>query len=170
MVPSIQNFQIFISYIAAPIPMCIALFVVAIILFIIHDGKEFLKIFTATVFAEGLMYGLKNLFKVPRPFNMVITEDGYRFPSGHATMAAVVMVLGIHYAHLHIKNKLLRYFCYIIAFLWYVLVSYSRLDLHEHYLVDVITGGAIGIFCTILTLSIFTHFGLIKKGTPLFKK
>lgn len=157
------NFQIFISQIAAPIPMCITLFILAVVLFIFHSTKEFYKIFFTVTFAICFSYTLKYLFKIPRPTDMLVIENDYRFPSGHATMAAVIMSLGIYYAHLHIKNKILRYVLYTTAVLWYLLVSYSRLYLHVHYLVDVIAGGIIGVFSTILIVKIFKHLHYYNK-------
>ncbi len=157
------TFQIFISQISGPIPMCIALCSVAIALYIFHDSKEFYKVFFTTVLAMCITYTLKYLLQVPRPLNMLVTEHDYRFPSGHATMAAVVMSLSIHYVHLHIKNKILKRTLHTLATGWFVLVSYSRIYLHAHYSIDIMAGGLIGIFSTILILKIFKHLHYYKK-------
>jgi undecaprenyl-diphosphatase len=155
-------FQIFISQIAGPNVMFLVLILVAIVLYKVHDIKEFYKVFFSSTLAMCISYTLKYLLKVPRPTDMLIFEGDYRFPSGHATMAAVVMALGIHYAHTHVKHKPLRYTLYALAVLWYVLISYSRLYLHVHYPVDVFVGGAIGVFSATLILKIFKHLRYYK--------
>jgi undecaprenyl-diphosphatase len=151
------SFQIFISSLAGPLTMFFLVIVTAILLYKIHDGKESYILFFSSTLAMCISYTLKYLLKIPRPEMMLVPEADFRFPSGHATMASVVMALGIHYAHAHIKNKPLRYTLYVVAFLWYALVSYSRLYLNVHYPIDVLVGGAVGVFSTILILLLFKH-------------
>jgi membrane-associated phospholipid phosphatase len=155
-------FQTVVSQIAGPFIMFSALLTVSVLLYKKNDTKEFYKVFFTSTLAMCISYTLKYLFKIPRPDTMLIPEGDYRFPSGHATMAAVVMALGMHYAHTHIKNKSLRYTLYTIAFLWYALVSYSRLYLQVHLLIDVFVGGAIGVFSTVLILKLFKHLRYYK--------
>jgi undecaprenyl-diphosphatase len=88
---------------------------------------------------------------------MLVIETDPRFPSGHATMAAVVMTLIISYSNKHIKNNYLKYFLWILAIGWFMLVSYSRLYLHVHYPIDIIAGGLIGILSTMVVSKIFNH-------------
>jgi undecaprenyl-diphosphatase len=104
-----------------------------------------------------ITFVLKYTLKIPRPVYMLVAEDGYRFPSGHATMASVVMSLGIYYAYTQIKNKDVRHIVYILSVAWFLLVSYSRLYLQVHYPVDVITAGLIGVFTTYFVIKVFKH-------------
>lgn len=104
-----------------------------------------------------LTYTLKYLLKVPRPEHMLVIEHDPRFPSGHATMAGVVMALIIYYAYNHCENRFVRYLLYFCALSWFILVSYSRLYLHVHYPIDIIAGGIIGIVSTIVIIRIFKH-------------
>ena len=142
--------------------MFLVLILVAVILYKVHDIKEFYKVFFTSTLAMCITYTIKYLLKIPRPDDMLVFESDYRFPSGHATMAAVVMALGIHYTYVHVKHKPLRYVLYTVAVFWYLLVSYSRLYLHVHYLIDVLVGGAIGIFSTTLVLAMFKHLRFYK--------
>lgn len=137
--------------------MFFLLLAAAVLLYKVHDGKESYVLFFTSTLAMCISYTLKYLLKIPRPDMMLVPEGDFRFPSGHATMASVVMALGIHYAHAHIKNKSLRYILYTVAFSWYLLVSYSRLYLNVHHPIDVLVGGAIGVFSTVLVLALFKH-------------
>lgn len=157
------SFQIFISNIAGMWIMFVLSLLVALALYKKHDTKDFYTIFFSSTTAMFTTFALKLLFKVPRPTDMIVIEHDYRFPSGHATMAAVVMSLIIHYTHLHVKNKTLRYALYALAIGWYMLVSYSRLYLQVHYPIDVIVGGLIGTVATLFVVTIFHHLHYYKK-------
>ena len=124
------------------------------------------KAFVVSAVAAGIV---KQLTHRHRPYQDDIPDhanwDGpfssieyTSFPSGHATFAAVIMTLTIHYSHKYIKNKIFRYITYFIAVCWFILVSYSRLYLQVHFLIDIIVGGFIGIISTIVILNTFKHF------------
>lgn len=108
-------------------------------------------------------YTLKYILKVPRLENMIIFEDSYRFPSGHATMAAIVMSLIVYYSNRQVKNLFLKYFLYIIAIGWFVLVGISRMYLNAHLLIDIVAGGVIGILATVVVIQVFRHLHYYKK-------
>ncbi len=152
------KFQIFISAISGTQVVTILLVLISTLLLLLGYKKDFYRIFFAMTLAATITFLLKQLFKIPRPENMLIIEDGFRFPSGHATMAGVVSTIVFVYAYKHIKNKKLRYFVYIFSFVWLVLVSYSRIYLHVHYLIDVIVGGLVGVLSTLIIMKIYRHF------------
>lgn len=89
--------------------------VLAIFLYNKKDPKDFYTILFTSTTAMFITYTIKYWLNVSRPKGMLILEEGYRFPSGHATMAGLVMSLGIYYTHLHVKDKQLRYFLYTSA-------------------------------------------------------
>ncbi len=156
------NFQIFISQISGTEVTFSLAILLSIFLYKKDDPKDFYKILFTSTLAMFFTYSLKYLLKIPRPEDMLVIAHDYRFPSGHATMAAVVMSLAMHYTHIHIKNKAIKYSLYASALIWYILVSYSRLYLHVHYPIYVIVGGAIGVFSTVLVLKIFKHLHYYK--------
>lgn len=131
--------------------------VICVLLYVKNYKKDSLKIIFASTSAMFVTFTLKYLLKVPRPAHMLVVETDPRFPSGHATMASVVMALIIYYSYKYIKNRYLRYFLYVCAVSWFLLVSYSRLYLGVHYPIDVIAGGLIGILSTIIVIKIFKH-------------
>ncbi len=158
----ILAFQIFISHVADTGIMLTILLMLAFFLYEKKDPRDFFIILFSGAMAMFITYTLKLVLKVPRPEHMLVLEDGYRFPSGHATMAAVVMSLGIYYTHRYIHDKHTRYFLYLSAFAWYVLVSYSRLYLGAHYPIDIIAGGLVGISTTFFVIKIFKHITYFK--------
>ncbi len=151
------TFQIFISTISGTVPMFALTIVLALFVYKKNNPKDFYTILFSSTLAMCITYTIKYLLKIPRPEDTLVFAGDYRFPSGHATMAAVVMSLALYYTHLHIKNKLLRYLLYLCAVTWLLLVSYSRLYLNVHYTVDVFVGGCIGILSTVLVLTMLKY-------------
>ena len=105
----------------------------------------------------GLYLGLKELFGLPRPerslvdptllpaivrplYEATATASGYGFPSGHAVNATIVY-FGLASA-LSIGAKRRRY---AAAGLLVALVSFTRVALGVHYVVDVVAGVALGL-------------------------
>jgi undecaprenyl-diphosphatase len=156
------TFQIFITTISGPEIMFLFSVLFALCLYLRDYKKDFYKIFFASTLAMVTTFIIKYTFKIARPEHMLALEDGYGFPSGHATMAGVVMSLGIYYSYIHVKNMYQRYFLYTLSVSWYFLVSYSRLYLHVHYSIDVIVGGIIGVLSTVVVIKIFKHFHYYK--------
>lgn len=152
------NLQIFISTISGTEVIFSLALILSFVLFYYGYKKEFYETFFSSATAMCITFSLKYILKIPRPEHMLIVEDGYRFPSGHATMAGVVSALVIYFTYKKVKNKLLKYSLYLFATLWLVLVSYSRLYLQVHYLVDVVTGGFIGLLTVYVIIKIFKHF------------
>ncbi len=150
-------FQIFISNLAGASVMIPVIAIICGGLYLNQKQKESYKVFFSTVTAMVVTYTLKYITDIPRPLHALVLETDARFPSGHATLAAVVMSLGIYYAYTHIDTKLLKYAIYTLSILWFIAVSYSRLYLHVHYSIDVITGGLIGIIGTFLVIKFFHH-------------
>lgn len=157
------EFQIFISQIAGVKAMFIIVLLLLTLLYVFQYKKEFYKIIFVSTSAMFVTYTLKYILKVPRLENMIIFEDSYRFPSGHATMAAIVMSLIVYYSNRQVKNLFLKYFLYIIAIGWFVLVGISRMYLNAHLLIDIVAGGVIGILATVVVIQVFRHLHYYKK-------
>lgn len=151
------EFQIFISQIAGVKAMFFTTVLLLIGLYVLKYKKDFYKIIFISTSAMFVTYTLKYVLKVPRLETIMLFEDSYRFPSGHATMAAVVMSLIIYYSHKKVRNMYLRYFLYAFGAIWFLLVSYSRIYLHAHILIDVVVGGLIGVVATVVVMRVFRH-------------
>jgi undecaprenyl-diphosphatase len=75
----------------------------------------------------------------------VIVEDGFSFPSGHATGAFTFAVLGAWIISRWVfRNWVVRVTLWSIALAVAALVGFSRIYLGVHYLSDVLAGGFLG--------------------------
>ncbi len=153
---SFFNFQILISTLGDEKVMLGVALAVLLMLYIHGMKKESYIIVFASTTAMSITYLIKNLLKIPRPLDALVIEDTYRFPSGHATMAAIVMTFGILATRKYVRNTIVRVILYSISVGWFLLISYSRLYLHVHYYIDIIIGGLIGILSVLLITILFT--------------
>lgn len=158
--------QILISQISGTMIMFGLVGILSVILYTRNNKKDAYGILFSSFLAVSITTTLKYLLMVPRPLNMLVSETDPRFPSGHATMAAVIMTLVIYYSGKHIENRYYRYFLYGIGVAWFIIVSYSRLYLHVHYPIDVVVGGIIGVSSTLVTIYILNN----QKITRFFMK
>ena len=121
--------------------------ILALILIIIEETHHKKFIFYLII-CTGLAYlinefGLKNIFMRSRPlFPIPYTlspfscPTDFSFPSTHAAFAFSAATV---FAFFHKKKKWFIFYYFIAA-----LISYSRIYLGCHYLMDVVAGGLIG--------------------------
>jgi len=100
------------------------------------------RLLAVTIGGLALVVLLKGAFAEPRPPESVmrIAEDGNGFPSGHATGSAAFY--GGLAALLGVGSRLRRYAAGAGMIL---LVSFTRVALGVHYLVDVLAGMVVGV-------------------------
>lgn len=115
--------------------------------------KQSLIFFGAAIFNSFASSILKNLIDRPRPF---ITYDFIEklgqggspsFPSGHTAdgfvFATIILLLFPNFRF------------YIPAFIWAILVGYSRMYLGVHYPSDVLSGALLGAVSALIIYNIF---------------
>jgi undecaprenyl-diphosphatase len=119
-----------------------------------RKDKRFILYFLISFFVTAIFVNivLKNVFTRPRPpvpttVHAVYTcPTDFCFPSGLASSSFAAAVVFSAF------DRKRRYLYYLTAFL----ISYSRIYLGCHYFLDVITGGFLGSFISLLIL----RFGL----------
>lgn len=127
------------------------------------EGRdEVLLVIGMVIAGTGLYRSLKHFFELPRPgiplldpaavpslvrplYEGIVVPSSFGFPSGHATGVAVVY-LGLA-AVLDVGSRRGRY---AAASAIIAVVSFTRVVLGVHYLVDVIAGAALGSVVVVL--------------------
>ncbi|VVB74449.1 PAP2 superfamily protein [Candidatus Tiddalikarchaeum anstoanum] len=148
----LTNVMIIVSETFDIVPMIIASIIVLI--FLIRN-REYTS---TTLFSIGLLGGLvietviKQLIARPRPFDMLISEASFGFPSAHSTMALLFFSLIIIIFGKRIKDAKLRAFFTALNVLLILMVCLNRLYLNVHWLSDVIGGLLIGGFWLTIAL------------------
>lgn len=129
---------------------------IAVIIFAKFTNRDTLKkiavlALIALLFSDLIVFCLKHLINEPRPFvtfndvNLLIVEqDPYSFPSGHAASTFSVITFFI----LNMKELVKRHYLIIDAVLiiFALCIPFSRIYVGVHYPGDVLAGALIGIF------------------------
>lgn len=156
--PNLLNAMKFISFIGSSAFLVPAISITVVLLIFRKKYREILMIISASLGSLGINSLLKNIIKRERPVEFFkAIETSYSFPSGHAMVAAS---LSFTIAYILTKNKsqASKKKAYIIASIYTVLMSFSRIYLGVHYPTDVIFGMFYGITLFILIRDLFLKF------------
>jgi len=124
--------------------------------------KKFIILFSLSFLLTALIvtFPLKNLFHRTRPiignlkFQISNCPKDYSFPSSHAATAFAAATILVYF------DKKRRWFYYTVA----ILISFSRIYLGCHYLLDVVSGALIGYLISQLLLSFLGTFPSHRKN------
>ena len=109
-----------------------------------HRLRQAFLLSTATLGLLLSVNGLKELFKIERPEQMLVEVTGYAFPSGHATGAAFLALIGCYLAKDF--RAPIRYLIYVSCVLGALAIGLSRVDLGVHTPLQVLAGFLLGLF------------------------
>jgi membrane protein DedA with SNARE-associated domain/membrane-associated phospholipid phosphatase len=110
---------------------------------------------------------IKMMLKIPRPVSLYSGAELYSFPSGHATMGAVIYGLLAVFIASSIGLRW-RWFVYACAVLLVSAIAFSRLYLGAHWLADVTAGIALGTAgVALISIVRQQHQSTIKHGVGL---
>ena len=124
---------------------------------------------TASLAAGSAFFSIaKLIIRRPRPplYDARIVQGGFSFPSGHATMAAVLYATFAVILIRSFRSFWLRLpiaLCATIAVLW---IGLSRVYLGVHYPSDVLAGWAAGVLWALVTLAVSRLWQSKNTATP----
>ena len=152
---SLTNIFKIISNLASPI----VLILITVLTSFIKDKKYFRMISLNLIIVTLLNQLLKIVFSRPRPFDMIIKEFGYSFPSGHSMASMAFYGFFAYIIYKKVNNKYIKYLSIFGIFTIIFLIGLSRIYLRVHYPSDVIAG-----FCLSLSyLIIYIYVSASKK-------
>ncbi|MFW5968578.1 MAG: phosphatase PAP2 family protein, partial [Persicimonas sp.] len=111
---------------------------------------------------------MKEIFERPRPdvVPALYEVTNPSFPSGHATVAAVVyLTLAILIARF-VKSRRQRLYVMLIAFLLVVIVGWTRVALGVHYPTDVLAGWALGLVWSLFSWLLVDYWETAREKPP----
>lgn len=115
--------------------------------------------------AEIVVQVLKRTLGRHRPLAMYQGVEQYSFPSGHATISAVVLV---YLAFLLSRGQSMRWRVGVaaVAAVYVTLVGFSRLYLGAHWMSDVAGGFSFGLAAVALSAIVYTQHGVREAIRP----
>ena len=116
-------------------------------------------VISASVFIAGIVTTIiKFIFKIQRPENMLVLENGYSFPSGHTSMIFAFCFAALFILFRYFKNHNRLYLTYLHTALFVstaLLVSTTRLILQVHRSIDLIGGVVVAGASTYVAIKIY---------------
>lgn len=124
--------------------------------FIIFKSKKYgLLISLNAILIFLINYVLKSIFTRPRPFDlMIIFENGYSFPSGHAMVSLGFYGFIIYLINKFDLDKKTKVFFSGLLIILILLIGLSRIYLGVHYPSDVLAGYIISLAYLIIYITI----------------
>lgn len=146
----------FITFFASEIMVVL----VSLIIFLFFKNKKYGMVVTINAICILILnVCLKLIFMRERPLDiMIITENGYSFPSGHA-MAALGFYGFIIYLlwHMNLGKKAKVIFSILLSIL-IILIGMSRIYLGVHYASDVLAGYLVSAAYLIIYITVVKRY------------
>ncbi len=130
---------------------------ILLILFLWWKKKDYVGILTVVVAVGGgnvMNQWLKGFEERPRP-PFLHGEDGYSFPSGHAMVGLIFLLVVAYYLSKEFKNHHIKIAFYLGATLLALLTGLSRIVEKAHFPSDVLAGFLIGYAFFVLCLFLY---------------
>ena len=156
--PLLTTFLVVVTRLGNPAILLFAAALVVIILTV--RGRTYDAILFAVTLGVAVisLTVLKDTFKVVRPGSPLLDVDGWSFPSGHTTVATTFFFM-LAYSFFDkmktfVGKTALILGCVFVA----ILISFSRLYLGAHWVLDILAGIALGFLSVSFTVLIFSVF------------
>ena len=146
--PAMNSFMTGASWLFDPKrAVVVALAVAGAVWWFIKKVMNALYILGSVAFSGINGYIIKHIDSRPRPEEAyrLITEEGYSFPSGHATAVTALIVSLVLVLTMTRLGRRLRYLLWVAAFVFIAFLCVTRLYLGVHWVTDVIGGFGVGL-------------------------
>lgn len=131
---------------------------IVLVLFLLLRKRVYGMVLVLIAVAGG--YGLNTWIKhaVGRERPPFSHEAGFSFPSGHAMMSSIYLLLAAYFLGQEVKQRFARFLLYGISILLALLTGISRLTRQVHYPTDVLAGFALAASYLSLCIIVYEVF------------
>ncbi|MCS5348673.1 phosphatase PAP2 family protein [Staphylococcus aureus] len=143
----------------------LAAIIIGIILLI--KKSYLLGIWVILTVGSGGIVGIvmKKILHRDRPYDHLIQDSGYSFPSGHALASTMVIVILLFLILPQVTQRILKMMIQILIVVIWLSILVSRLYFHAHYFTDVLGGVILGILWIVLGIHIYRLIINLKRNS-----
>ncbi|GAA0315628.1 phosphatase PAP2 family protein [Psychrobacter aestuarii] len=145
---------IVITSLGAAAVTCLIIALTSIVCAVLRKPYIIVGLLISTIGSTLFSFLSKMLFARERPTEILLTEQTYSFPSGHATISIALYGFIAYIAIRLTSNFAWQVRLFSLAVMICVLVGLSRIVLNEHYLSDVLGGFLAGSLWLIVAISV----------------
>ena len=150
----VVNFFIFMTSLGSTPITCLVVFLTGILCWVIGQRYIVIGLLTATIGSTVFTFSSKLLFHRGRPLDILLLEQTYSFPSGHATVT-IALYGFLAYMAIRFSRVFTRQVRIVVFTIFFsVLIGLSRIVLNEHYLSDVLGGYLVGALWLTVGISV----------------
>ncbi|MCS4911587.1 phosphatase PAP2 family protein [Staphylococcus aureus] len=134
------------------------LFVAIIIGIILLSKKSYLLgMWVILTVGSGGIAGIimKKKLHRDRPYDHLIQDSGFSFPSGHALSSTMVIMILLFLILPQLTQYVLRIILQIVIVVIWLSILVSRLYFHAHYFTDVLGGVTLGVLWIMISIHIY---------------
>ncbi len=158
-----------ISIVFDTIALAVITFVVAVVFFVLHYGKNGVLLLAAMA-GDAFLVGLSKMIVMsPRPLNGIIAAPGYSFPSGHVTGSVVFFGVLTYFVWKNRGSAKVRALTSGLYVSVTALVGFDRIYLNVHWFSDIVGSVFLGAFWLALCILIFEYLAGSRKFLSLVK-
>ncbi|MDD2483174.1 MAG: LssY C-terminal domain-containing protein [Candidatus Shapirobacteria bacterium] len=154
--PGVNQFMLFITYLAKGEIITVAVIFSLIILFLLRKWSYFRSLLIFVLGGELFVWIIKNIIERPRPplAESLVIENSYSFPSGHSFVAIAFYGLITFFIFESLKRKWLKILTLVLGIILILLIGASRIYLGAHWPSDVLASFASGLAWLTLIITI----------------
>lgn len=121
-----------------------------------------IAVWLLVVVASGGILGIlfKDIIHRPRPYDHLLIDSGFSFPSGHSLASSLwfIIVIFILLPHTKKKYRVYAYIIGILSIICWLSILVSRLYFHAHFFTDVIGGVALSVFWVMASVFFYSYW------------
>jgi len=166
--PLWNSFFLVITYLGSVEFISMASVVLALIFLIRKKFAEFC-IFLGVILANtASIVIIKDFVERTRPITAFYSETSFSFPSGHTAISVLFYGMLAYLIATNLRDVRARTNILFAWIFFMIMIGFSRMYLGVHFLTDVISGYAVGLFW--LSVGILSFELLMEQRPPMWKK
>jgi len=151
-----------ISELGSAVVIVPIVFGISTLLYYKKRHRDMFTLWCALLCASGSTFLLKMFVARPRPTNMLLSENDFSFPSGHATVAVAFYGILLFLLTRQSLSKTKQHVVLVVGLSIICMIGLSRLYLGVHFVSDIVAGYCVGSLGVLAGTYLYTAYPRIR--------